>query len=215
MLDEALPAESVVPIGDEPASADLEIAALERSPYRWAWLAGCLLLALLLLLQILGHWRERLAVSPTWGGPVRALYAAVGAPIAPRWDLSAYEVHQQGAESEPGERAQILVRFSLANHATRAQPVPMLRLTLLDRYGRRVAQRDLTPADYWPQGRTPATFLASDERIDTEVQVRDPSADSASFELDVCLRDTGGALRCAGDASLGAAGAAAGVDGAP
>jgi len=39
------------------------------------------------------------------------------------------------------------------------------------------------------------------------VQVRDPSADSASFELDVCLPDApGSGVHCAGDA--GAAGAA-------
>lgn len=215
LLDEPLPAEAIEPLQDAPGSANLDIPALEASPYRWAWIAGSAALALLLVLQMAAHWREQLALSPTWGGMVRAVSAALGAPIAPHWDLTAYEVRQQGAQSEPGHRAQILVRFSLANHAARAQPVPLLRLTLLDRYGRRVAQRDLTPTDYWPQGRAPAAFLNSDERIDTEVQVRDPSADSASFELDVCLREAGGLLHCAGDTNAGSAGAAAGPDSAP
>lgn len=210
LLDEPLPAESVEALQAAPAGTDLDIPALEPTPYRWAWIGGSFALALLLVLQMVGHWRERLALSPTWGGAVRALSAAVGAPISPHWDLTAYEVRQQGAEFEPGKRAQILVRFSLANHAARAQPVPLLRLTLLDRYGRRVAQRDLTPTDYWPQGHAPAAFLNSDQRIDTEVQVRDPSSDSASFELDVCLREARGLLQCAGDANASGSGAGAG-----
>ena len=86
-----------------------------------------------------------------------------------------------------------------------AQPVPLLRLTLLDRYGKPIAARDLTPAEYWPSGHAPRTFLARDERIDSEVAVRDPGADSASFELDVCLKSSHGVVRCAGDTSTVAA----------
>jgi hypothetical protein len=81
----------------------------------------------------------------------------------------------------------------------RPQPAPLLRLTLLDRYGKRIAARDLTPAEYWPHGQPIHAFLEHDERVDSEVAVRDPGADSASFELDVCLRTLHGAIRCAGD----------------
>jgi hypothetical protein len=185
----------------DPAMPDLDIPALRASTpgQQRFWIAGVGLLALLLLLQVVNHWRDALAASPTWGRPVMGVYSSLGVPLQPSWDLSAYEVRQQGAESEAGPHQAIRVRFSLANHAMRAQPVPLLRLTLLDRYGRRVAQRDLTPADYWPRGRAPQSFLGADERLDTEIQVRDPSADSASFELDVCLRDAQGAIRCAGD----------------
>jgi hypothetical protein len=77
--------------------------------------------------------------------------------------------------------------------------VPLLRLTLLDRYGKRIAARDLSPADYWPHGQPARGFLAHDERIDSEVAVRDPGADSASFEIDVCLANVRGAVRCASE----------------
>jgi hypothetical protein len=183
--------------------ADLNVPgfAADSPNQRRLWLGGAIALGVLLLGQFVNHWRDALAASPTWGGPVKNLYAALGVALQPHWDLSAYEVRQQGAESDSAANGAIRVRFSLANHAVRAQPVPLLRLTLLDRYGRKVAERDLTPADYWPQGRSPQSFLAADERVDTEVQVRDPSADSASFELDVCLRDAQGAVRCAADAA--------------
>ncbi len=195
------------PVAIESAVADLNVPGLaaESPGERRLWLGGAMALAVLLLAQFVNHWRDALAASPTWGDPVRTLYAALGQPLQPHWDLAAYEVRQQGAESDAASHGAIRVRFSLANHALRAQPMPLLRLTLLDRYGRKVAERDLAPTDYWPHGRSPQSFLAADERVDTEVQVRDPSADSASFELDVCLRDAQGVVRCAADAGASTA----------
>jgi len=90
--------------------------------------------------------------------------------------------------------------------AARAQPVPVLRLTLLDRYGKRIAARDLLPAEYWPHGQSARSFLAHDERIDSEIAVRDPGADSASFEIDVCLTNVRGAIHCASELANPAAG---------
>jgi predicted Zn finger-like uncharacterized protein len=182
--------------------ADLDIPGLRAtSTRRWPWAIGGAVLVALLAAQALNHWRDALAASPTWGGAVKQLYAAAGRPLRPHWDLGAYDVRQEGAASDADQQQIIHVRLSLANRARRAQPTPLLRLTLLDRYGKRIAQRDLAPADYWPKGRAPESFMASDERIDSEVAIRDPSAASASFELDVCLRDSGGAIRCAADAS--------------
>jgi predicted Zn finger-like uncharacterized protein len=160
---------------------------------------GSALLALLLLTQFVNHWRDSLAMKPALSAPLTRLYGALGMPLDPHWDLSAYDVRQQGAASDPGDSHLIRVRLSLANRAPRPQPVPLLRLTLLDRYGKRVAARDLTPADYWPHDQPVHAFLGHDERIDSEVAVRDPGADSASFELDVCLRNLHGTVRCAGD----------------
>jgi hypothetical protein len=50
------------------------------------------------------------------------------------------------------------------------------------------------------------SLLQLDERVDSEVAVRDPGADSSSFELDVCLKNVHGAIRCAGDAPATTAG---------
>ena len=174
-------------------------------PRRTGWVAGCAFLVLLLALQALNHWRDALASSPALGAPISRLYASFGVPLDPHWNLAAYDVRQQGAASDPSDSHVIRVRLSLANRAQRAQPVPLLRLTLLDRYGKAIAARDLAPAEYWPAGRVARSFLAHDERIDSEVAVRDPGADSASFELDVCLKSPRGVMRCAGDTTAAAA----------
>jgi len=167
---------------------------------RWPWITASSALALLLALQMIHHWRDALAASPSFAAPLTAAYAALGMPLDPHWDLGAYDVRQQGAAADPSDIQLIRVRLSLANQASRAQPLPLLRLTLLDRYGKRVATRDLTPEEYWPAGTPPRAFLKNDERIDSEVAVRDPGAVSASFELDVCLRSANGILRCTSDA---------------
>jgi predicted Zn finger-like uncharacterized protein len=185
-----------------------EVPALEllepepAPPAHWRrWAIGCALLALLLAIQAVNHWRDALASTPALSTPMTRFYADIGVPIDAHWDLAAYDIRQQGAASDPGDAHLIRVRMSLANRAARAQPVPLLRLTLLDRYGKLIAARDLTPAEYWPHGRPMSSLIKHDERIDSEVAVRDPGADSSSFELDVCLRNVRGAIRCAGDAS--------------
>lgn len=181
-----------------------EIVAATRPPRRAHWLAGSVVLGLLLALQAVNHWRDALASAPALSAPLGRIYASIGVPLDPHWNLTAYDIRQQGAASDPSDSHVIRVRLSVSNRAPRPQPVPWLRLTLLDRYGKSIAARDLAPAEYWPPGSAPRVFLAHDERIDSEVAVRDPGNDSASFELDVCLKSARGSVRCAGDTSAAA-----------
>jgi hypothetical protein len=201
-IDEAAAALDAAPVEFAPATAS-------RPPaHRWAWIGGSVLLALLLLAQAMHHWRDSLAQSPLLSRPLSRLYGSGGLPLDPHWNLGGYEVRQQGATVDSAGGNSIHVRLSLANHAARAQPMPLLRLTLLDRYGKRIAARDLMPQEYAPPGQAARTFLGHDERVDSEITVRDPGSDSASFELDVCL-PVQGQVRCAGDALAGASAVAA------
>ena len=166
---------------------------------RVGWIVGCIVLVLLLVAQGVNHWRDALASSPLFSAPISSVYARIGVALDPQWNLGAYDVRQQGASADPGDSHVIRVRLSVANREQRPQPAPLLRLTLLDRYGKPIAARDLAPAEYWPAGHTARTVLAHDERIDSEVALRDPTPDSASFELDVCLKSARGIVRCASD----------------
>ena len=179
---------------------DLSDAIVVAPPVRrGGWIAGCIVLVLLLAVQAINHWRDALASSPLFSAPIESVYARIGIPLDPRWNLGGYDVRQQGASADPGDSHVIRVRLSVANREQRPQPAPLLRLTLLDRYGKPIAARDLTPAEYWPAGHAARSLLAHDERIDSEIAVRDPTVDSASFELDVCLASPHGIVRCAGD----------------
>jgi predicted Zn finger-like uncharacterized protein len=194
------PMQQAAALGAELDAEDGIVAAPPAS-HRSGWTAGCAVLVLLLALQAINHWRDALAAAPAWSAPISRVYASIGVPLDPHWNLAAYDIRQQGAASDPSDSRVIHVRLSLANREQRPQPVPMLRLTLLDHYGKAIAAHDLNPAEYWPAGHLARAFLAPDEHVDIALAVRDPTADSASFELDVCLKSPRGILRCAGDTS--------------
>lgn len=187
-----------------PAPAD-DIEALEalepqRPRYYWAYAAGSALLALLFAGQLVHHQREALVAWPALSEPLSRLYASIGQPIRLRGDLKAYDVRQLGAFAPPDAAGTLLVRASLRNLSPRPQPMPLLRVTLQDRYGNRIASRDLTAAEYQqrPADRAPDTLLAAGARLETSVQLVDPGGSAVGFELDVCL-DEGASTRCAND----------------
>ena len=144
-LGEAAALGAELEAGEIVAPARARRAAPTGSPAASSW--GCCW-----LLQAVNHWRDALASSPALGAPLGRLYASIGVPLDPHWNLAAYDIRQQGAASDPNDSHVIRVRLSVANRAPRAQPVPWLRLTLLDRYGKPIAARDLAPAEYWPPG---------------------------------------------------------------
>jgi ribosomal protein L11 methyltransferase len=173
---------------------------LERKPLRSrqrprGLLAVVTLLALGLLLQIAHRERAALTSAPVIGTAIAQLYAALGRPIEPTWDVRAYAVRQLGAATDerPGF---FTVRASLRNAATRAQPAPLLRLRLLDLDGRTVAQRDLLPREY---ASNDATLLAPGRRIEAELSALDPGPRVVGFEIDACLPRADRAPVCSAD----------------
>jgi predicted Zn finger-like uncharacterized protein len=181
------------------AGAMAALAPPEPQPtHGLAWGLGAAGLLLLLALQSVHHWRNDLAVTAALNGPLTRTYAMLGLGLTPRWDIGAYEVNQLGAESGTGSAGAINVRLSVMNRAGRTQPAPVVRLTLLNRYGKRLAARDVTPTEYLKSAAGNA-FIAAGQRMDGQVAVLDPGPEASSFELDVCLPGPAGSLRCASD----------------
>ncbi len=164
------------------------------------WGAGSAVLALLLAGQWVHDQRETLVGWPALTQPLTRFYAALGRPIRLRGDLRAYDVRQLGAVAAADTPGTLTVRASLRNLLPRPQPMPLLRVTLQDRYGNRIASRDLTAAEYQqrPAGTAPMTLLAAGARLETSVQLVDPGGKAVGFELDVCLAENG-VTRCASD----------------
>jgi len=164
------------------------------------WRAGTGLALLLLLAQIVNHYRDELAATARFHRPLTALYASLGVPLAPHWDLRAYEVRQLGASVEPASAGLITVRASVKNAAAQPQPLPVLRVTLQDRFGNRIAARDVAPPLYLPHATPGPAFLSAGQRIDAEMGFVDPGANAVGFEIDACLPASGGEVTCANDA---------------
>ncbi len=170
--------------GRKPAEIDVsELLPAPPRPRPRAFWPVVIVLGLALLLQIAHRERASLAQLPGIGPQVAALYAALGRPIQPTWDVAAYGLRQLGAATDetPGF---FTVRASLRNRAPHAQPAPLLRLRLLDIDGRTVAQRDLLPREY---AATEPAPLAPGARLDAELSAVDPGTRVVGFEIDACL----------------------------
>jgi hypothetical protein len=188
-------------LADE-ASARAAAAAVfepDESPgflsQRWPWVAGVAALAFLLLLQVIHSQRDALVQSPAVGPAVVGVYAFLGVSVLAPTDLSAYELRQWGAASDPNEANRLMLRASIVNRAAYAQPFPLLRLTLQDRFGGTLEQGDIGPADYLP-GAGGDGLLGPGERADALIRIVDPGSEAVGFELDICLPAKGG-VRCA------------------
>ena len=168
----------------------------------WLMVAASVLLALALGAQAINHWRDDLATHGAWYGPISRIAAQLREPLHPNWDLNAYDVRQLGAALDGNDDHALHVRLSLANRGLETQALPLLRVTLLDRYGKAVSGGELQPDQYLPSSLRGQRFIGRDQRIDAEVRVQDPTQQASSFELDVCVAAAGGGVRCAGDTPL-------------
>jgi predicted Zn finger-like uncharacterized protein len=165
------------------------------------WTTGSVLLLLVLTIQVVHHYRHDLAANATLNGPLTSIYAVLGIPLVPRWDLNAYEVRQLGASTAPDAPGQITVRASVKNSARQAQPLPLLRVTLQDRFGNRIASQDVSPQSYLPRAIPRSSLLSAGQRIDAEMTFVDPGSNAVGFEIDACLPAPGGGISCANDAA--------------
>jgi predicted Zn finger-like uncharacterized protein len=165
------------------------------------WTAASVLLLLVLTIQVVHHYRHDLAANAALNGPLTSIYAVLGIPLVPRWDLTAYEVRQLGASTAADAPGQITVRASVKNGAHQAQPLPLLRVTLQDRFGNRIASRDVSPQSYLPRAIPRSSLLSAGQRIDAEMTFVDPGSNAVGFEIDACLPAPGGGIACANDSA--------------
>jgi predicted Zn finger-like uncharacterized protein len=164
-----------------------------------AWIAGTAVMSLLLLVQVINHFRNDLAATSELHGPLTSLYRALGITLVPRWNLTSYEVRQLGATTDSDSPGRITVRASVKNGAHQSKPLPLLRVTLQDRFGNRIASRDVPPQSYLPRAIPSTSLLSSGQRIDAEMVFVDPGTNAVGFEIDACLPAPGGGISCAND----------------
>jgi predicted Zn finger-like uncharacterized protein len=162
-----------------------------------AWSLGGFVLATVLAAQVIHHFRQDLVRHPQIGPPLRAAYERLGLDLMPNWDLAAFELRQWGNAADAAAEGRMVVRASLTNRAGFAQPHPILRLELEDRFGATVATRDFEPADYLKNPSQATRLIAPGSSSEAELLLADPGRDAVGYRLDVCLRESASLLRCA------------------
>jgi len=180
-----------------PAALVEDGAVAERSGWRTvAWSLACLLCAVGLLAQVTHYYRQDLVRHPRLGPVLREAYARIGLPLSPNWDLEAFEIRQWGNAEGADASGRMSIRASLTNRASFAQPHPVLRLQLEDRFGEAIAVRDFAPAEYLKNLDEASRLLAPAASAEADLEIVDPGQ-AVGYRLDVCLRESATLLRCA------------------
>jgi predicted Zn finger-like uncharacterized protein len=189
-------------ITQQEADTEPELDLLPQQPVRrpsamlWKILAAPL--ALLLIVQLVHHYRSALARHPRAGAPLMSIYQGLGLSLTPDWNLHAYEIRQWTVTSDPAAPGTLKVRASIKNLAQIAQPYPLLKLVLEDRWGEQVRAREFEPSEYLDPTTAAHRLLAPEQQASATISIVDPGPDAEGFRFDVCLRGASGAV-CAAD----------------
>ena len=143
--------------------------------------------------QSVHHFRDSLAVGPRTGPAVGWLYEKLGRPLYPAWPLEDYELLAQDDALMATDR-QLQIRATLSNTGARALPSPLIRLTLLDRWGESMGSRMFQPAEYLP-AQAPSRLLPG-AQLNATLSVRAPPGELYGYRLDVCHRMDARNVRC-------------------
>jgi predicted Zn finger-like uncharacterized protein len=184
----------------EESARDLELIAPRRSrTTAMVWKALAVPLVLLLLLQVVHHYRSALVRQPRIGPLLSSAYTAAGAALTPDWHLHEYEIKQWGVLSDPVHPGTLKVRASITNRAAFPQPFPLLKLVLEDRWGDQVRVREFEPAEYADPGTPTDRLLTPGQGANATIAIVDPGPDAEGFRFDVCLRGKAPVPVCAAE----------------
>lgn len=194
----AAPPETDADEADARSDFDLLPRRNARAATAPLWKILAVPLALLFVVQLVHTYRSTLARHPQLGPPLINIYSTLGLTLRPNWNLHAYEVRQWGVASDPSVPGTLKVRASVKNLASFAQPYPLLKLVLEDRWGDQVRARELEPAEYLDPNTAPNRLLAPAQQANATIAIVDPGPDAEGFRFDVCLRGASGPV-CAAD----------------
>jgi hypothetical protein len=165
----------------------------------WGYTAGTVLAALLLITQLIHQQREELATNPRLTGAMQRTYAALGLPLWPAWDLRAYELRSSEAvadRSSPGA-LDVLARIVVVGNVRVG--LPLVRITLRDRFGKPLGTRVFEPDEYLARNPRPQEPVSPGTAIPVEISLRDPGRDAQGFDVDVCLMTRRDGVTCRGE----------------
>jgi hypothetical protein len=128
----------------------------------------------------------KLLRHPTGAAVLGPIYQLLGMDVAPDWNPADYRAVQWEAVATADRPGTLTVAIDFLNAATFAQPYPIIRIVLEDRFGRRVGTHDVTPADYL-EDYAAGSRLPAGRRVRTTVSVPDPGARADGFRVDFCL----------------------------
>ena len=164
------------------------------------WLFGAFVLALAFATQLIHYNRDSLAAHPEYGANIRSLYATLGQPVYPDWSIKNYEI--RGSEAVVGETGADVMDIRTQIAAIGDDPVglPLLRVTLNDRWSNPVAARHFNPEEYATEALPSDNLLLPNSSITAHLSIIDPGSGAQGYELELCIPQRNNQLQCSGNA---------------
>jgi predicted Zn finger-like uncharacterized protein len=163
---------------------------------RWLRIGIAAFVLLVALLAGAHMQRGRLLRHPLGEAVLGTVYGWFGTEVAPDWSPESFRVLRSSAVSDPEIARTLVVTAEFRNDAGFAQPYPLLRVALEDRWGEPVESRDFRPAQY-RDGHVSGRRMAAGERVQATVSLPDPGARADGFRVDLCLETEAKGLVCA------------------
>jgi hypothetical protein len=157
--------------------------------------AAAALLFVILVIQVIHHSREALAVSPAFQNTIGPVYRMLGSPVTPAWDITGWRF--EATKGNTDDASEVLTIYSrVGNNSEQALPYPLIHVELKDRFEEIVGSRVLEPAEYLVDEADPNQPVQPKDTFNAVIVIGSPSAAATSFKLNVCYRIGGGQLRC-------------------
>jgi len=186
------PADVMEPFAWTPPERD---AGVKRRR-RWPYAIGSVLLALTLVIQVLHQQRDELATNPALTEPLQRVYQKLGIPLWPAWDLRAYEVRNYEAVADRTSRGALDILARIAVVGDRRVGLPLVRVTLTDRFGQSLGSRVFGPDEYLGKNPRPREPVSPGTLIPVEISLKDPGTDAQGFDVDICLMTQRDGMTC-------------------
>jgi len=165
---------------------DVRKESTTRRPFNFVWASLSVLSLAFLIVQFIHHNRSELALHPKFGSDITQAYKRLGLELQPNWKLSQYKSISTGVSLNPNGADELIVSAVIQNTAKFAQPYPIVRLSLQNRWGEPIAYKDFRPSDYLATGQVD-TLLAAEQTHNIRITVEDPGNEALDYHSDLCL----------------------------
>ena len=201
--DFEVPVEIPVEVAPEPPptplNVDLQIETSPRAEHKYLelqdvepvrkkrnglWLAGILLLVVILFAQTAYFFRIELAANQPGLKPLLLSYCQLlrcSVPLPQKADLMSIE--SSDLEANPAQPNIITLNVQLSNHATYAQTYPNLELTLTDSQDRPLAIRTFRPVEYLRKDDDERQGLAANHELSVKLNLDTNDLKPAGYRL--------------------------------
>ncbi|TFG87824.1 MAG: DUF3426 domain-containing protein [Chromatiales bacterium] len=163
---------------------------------RWVYAAGTALLAVALIIQLLHQRRDELATNPAFTEALQRVYGALEIPLWPAWNLQAYEIRNYEAIADRSSRGALDILARIAVVGDDRVGLPLVRVTLTDRFGQPLGSRVFEPDEYLGKNSRPREPVSPGTLIPVEISLKDPGTDAQGFDVDICLMNQRDGMTC-------------------